>query len=125
MRTKPSQFIGESIDVYFDSPPLLKKSPACPQRFAWRGETYTIQNILEEWVDTSRRGNKAHNMTPPHLARAASSGSWGVGRFFFRVVVSTGKIFEIYYDRAPRDADNREGGWFLMGERVAFTGGEE
>jgi len=57
------------------------------------------------------------NMAPVHLASAARNGSWGVGRFYFRVVVESGQIFEIYYDRAPKDVDNRKGGWFLKGER--------
>ena len=42
----------------------------------------------------------------------------GGGRFFFRVSVDSGQIFELYYDRAPKDVDNRKGGWFLRGERI-------
>ena len=102
----------------FDSPPTLEKTPTCPQRFIWRGERFAITGVLEQWVDFHRRGKMARNMTPGHIASAARSGSWGVGRFFFRVQVSNGQLFEIYYDRAPHDADHRKGGWFLMGERI-------
>lgn len=118
MKTHPVQFIDEPIQVEFDAPPALEKSPPCPQRFTWRGQIFTITNTLEEWVDTARRGRMARNMSPAHLSSAARSGSWGVGRFYFRVRVNTGQIFEIYYDRAPQDADNRKGGWFLKGERI-------
>jgi len=45
-------------------------------------------------------------------------GSWGVGRFFFRIRVDTGKIFEIYYDRAPKGSKLRKGAWFLVGELI-------
>ncbi len=117
MKTRPAQFIDEPIQVAYDVPPALEKSPTCPQRFTWRGHDYTISSVIEEWVDYSRRGRMARNMAPAHLASASRAGSWGVGRFCFRVTVNTGQIFEIYYDRAPQDADNRKGGWFLMGER--------
>jgi len=56
-------------------------------------------------------------MTPGHAAQASVRGSWGVGKFNFRVKVQTGQIFDIYYDRAPQDAGQREGEWFLKGER--------
>jgi len=34
-------------------------------------------------------------------------------------MVDSGQIFDLYYDRAPKDADNRMGGWFLKGERLS------
>jgi len=40
----------------------------------------------------------------------------GVGRFYFRVRVDGGQIYDIYYDRAPKDADRRKGQWFLYRE---------
>jgi len=58
------------------------------------------------------------NMRPVHLDRAAMKGSWGVGRFYFRVRVESGQVFEIYYDRAPGNVADRKGSWFLFGERV-------
>jgi len=51
-----------------------------------------------------------------HAAVAASRGSWGVGRFFFRVRVENGRLFELYYDRAPKDSGDRKGAWFLRCE---------
>ena len=121
MKTIPSSFIDEPITVEFDVPPVREKTPVCPQRFTWRATRYMITSVLEEWVDYARRGRAATNMTPAHLASAARLGSWGVGRFSFRVTVDSGQIFEIYYDRAPKDADNRMGGWFLKGERSIST----
>jgi hypothetical protein len=29
------------------------------------------------------------------------------------VRTSGGRIFDLYYDRAPKDVDQRKGGWFL------------
>jgi hypothetical protein len=111
------RFIGEPIEVEYDLPQVREKSPTCPNRFIWRGECYTIMKTLEEWSDFSRRGRMSRNMRPAHLTRASRDGSWGVGRFYFTVAVHTGQIFEIYYDRAPEDVDNRMGNWFLFGER--------
>jgi hypothetical protein len=55
-------------------------------------------------------------MRPSHADRAAARGSWGVGRFHFRVRVEDGHVYQLYYDRAPGDADDRKGKWFLYCE---------
>lgn len=71
-----------------------------------------------EWYDYGRSGSMAHNMRPANMAKAQRRGSWGVGRFYFRVLTGQGRIFEIYYDRAPKDAGDREGSWFLYREMI-------
>jgi hypothetical protein len=111
-----SRFIGEPVTAVFHTPPPMSKKPGCPDGFVWSEETFAIQEVLEEWVDFGRRGRMAQNMQPEHAARAAQRGSWGVGRFYFRVRVENGRFFEIYYDRAPKDADDRHGAWFLTRE---------
>ncbi len=119
MESVPIHFIDEPVDVLFDHAPMLEKKPDCPTGFVWRGETFRIVELLGEWVDTERRGRMARNMAPEHAARASVKGSWGVGRFFFRVTVAGGRIFDLYYDRAPKDSAHRKGAWFLKGERKA------
>lgn len=114
----PLHFIDEPIEVHYDQPPLLEKKPACPQGFRWRDETYRIVEMLAEWQDYRRRGRMARNMAPAHAKHAMRAGSWGVGRFFFRVRVQTNRVFEIYYDRAPADAFHRKGNWFIFAERM-------
>lgn len=109
----PKQFIHEPITVEFDEPPTLEKAPPCPDRFIWREETLTVSASLAEWVDFERRGRAARNMRPEHAARAAVTGSWGVGRYHFQVQVADGRIFELYYDRAPKNADQGKGQWIL------------
>jgi hypothetical protein len=117
MENIPYQFIDETIEVKFIKQPMLEKAPTCPDAFTWRGETYTIIQVLDEWTDFHRRGRMANNMQPAHASRAELHGSWGVGRFCFRVVVEGERIFEIYYDRSPGAAGERKGKWFLLGER--------
>jgi hypothetical protein len=116
MTCKPLHFIGELIDVVFDQPPVLAKSPGCPDGFIWRGETYRIVELMSERCDFGRRGKMARNMRQSHLAVAANRGSLGVGRFTFRVRTDKGHIFELYYDRAPKSVDDRKGSWTLYQE---------
>ncbi len=121
MELEPIHFIGEPIEVTFDRPPLLAKKPGCPDRFTWQERTFVVTAQLGEWHDYRRRGPRrvARNMRPTHAATAESRGSWGVGRFFFRVRTDAGRIFDLYYDRAPESAGDRGGHWFLYRELAA------
>lgn len=67
-------------------------------------------------MDFSRHGRMARNMSTEHAAVAERRGSWGVGRYHFHVKITDGRLFHIYYDRAPRDVENRMGEWFLVAE---------
>ena len=113
MKLTPIHFIGEEIDVSFDEPPMLEKKPGCPDSLVWQGSTLRVQELIDGWSDYSRRGRFARNMQPRHATVAEKRGSWGVGRMFFRVRVEDGRYFELYYDRAPKDAKHRKGAWFL------------
>ncbi len=118
MDTLPSQLIDEPIEVIFKEPPTYEKRPDCPQGFIWREKAYQITEIFSERQDFNRRGRSSRNMQPGHLSSASRVGSWGVGRYYFCVRVEEDRIFEIYFDRAPRNAGDRKGHWFLMGERI-------
>ncbi len=111
-----SRFIGHEIEVEFEQPPQLEKKPGCPDRFIWQDEQFEIVEMLREWHDYRRRGRMAQNMQPGHATIAEQRGSWGVGRDYFRVRTAAGRIFELYYDRAPKDAHRRKGAWFLYRE---------
>ena len=111
-----TRFLSEAIEVAFDEEPLLEKKPGCPDRFVWGDETFEIVEMLTEWHDYRRRGRMAQNMRPERLARASRQGSWGVGRDYYRVRTAGGRIFDLYYDRSPKDADHRKGSWVLYVE---------
>lgn len=113
---KPLRFIAEPINVNFNKPPAIAKKPGCPDEFIWRGETYRVVELISEWHDYRRRGRMARNMKPARAAVAEHRGSWGVGEFNYRVRTENGRIFDIYYDRSPKDADHRKGEWFLYRE---------
>ncbi len=113
MALKPLHFIGQEIPVEFDKKPALEKKPPAPDRFYWEGHTYQVESLLSEWQDFGRRGRMANNMRPHNAAKALRRGSWGVGRFYFRVLTREGRIFDLYYDRAPKNVEDRKGSWFL------------
>jgi hypothetical protein len=117
---KALRFIAEPVEVHFNRPPTLEKKPGCPDAFTWRETRYIVVEKLAEWHDYRRKGRMAINMRPDHAEAAARRGSWGVGRDFFRVRVESGRVFDLYYDRAPQDVDRRKGGWFLFRELEAI-----
>ena len=116
MRLKPGIFIGEPIQVHFDQPPALEKKPGCPDGFIWRGEMFRVIELRAEWHAYERKGRMATNMRPDHAEVASHRGSWGVGRDYFRVRCEGGRLFELYYDRAPKGSQQRKGAWFLVAE---------
>lgn len=116
---RPAHFLDQPVEVAFRSSPQRQKLPPCPDAFTWKGRTYRVLETLSEWTDFNRRGRYARNMQPAHAAVAARRGSLNVGRFFFRVRVDSGQIFDLYYDRAAKSVDDRKGQWFLYRELEA------
>lgn len=117
MEFTPLHFIDQPIEVIFDMPLTLEKNPdVAPNGFIWDDKTYRVTEMLSSWNDFKRRGRMAQNMQPAHAATASTRGSLNVGRFYFRVKVDSGQIFDIYYDRAMKSVDERKGQWFLYRE---------
>jgi len=112
----PIHFFDEIIEPIFKTHPTLEKSPDCPQGFIWNDTTFSITEMLSTWTDFKRRGRMARNMQPQHAAVASSRGSLNVGRFYFRVKTDTNQIFDIYYDRAMKNVDERKGQWLIYRE---------
>ena len=116
MEFTPLHFLDYPIEVNYDTPPAREKAPDCPTGFLWEGRTYRVIDMLSAWTDFTRRGRMAKNMQPAHAATASVRGSLNVGRYYFRVKVDTGQIFDIYYDRAMKNVDDRKGQWFVYRE---------
>jgi hypothetical protein len=112
----PLHFLDQPIEALFDRPPAREKAPDCPNGFIWEAKTYRVTEMLSSWTDFTRRGRMAQNMRPAHAAVASSRGSLNVGRYYFRVKVDTDQIFDIYYDRAMKNVDDRKGQWFVYRE---------
>ena len=118
-RWTPVRFLDDPIEAIFDRPPALLKTPGPPSAFVWRGRPLVVREVAAQWADHERRGRMRRNMSEDHLETASRKGSWGVGRFYFRVVVEDGRAFDIYYDRAPEEAGDRAGHWFVWREVAA------
>jgi hypothetical protein len=116
MNLIPVRFLDQPIRPLFDTPPAREKTPDCPNGFVWEGKIYRVTEMLSSWSDFKRRGRMSKTMRPAHAAVAASRGSLNVGRFYFRVRVETDQVFDIYYDRAMKNVDERKGQWFLYRE---------
>jgi hypothetical protein len=112
----PVQFIGEEITTIFDKVPMLSKKPGPPSVFKWRDGDYRIIETISAWFDYERKGRATKNMREENLREAKRRGSWGVGRYYYRVRTDLGRVFDLYYDRAPKDAGDRKGHWFLWRE---------
>ena len=112
----PIHFYDQPIEVRFDKPPAYEKSPTCPNAFVWDGKNYHILKSLSEWTDFKRRGRYARNMRPAHATVASGRGSLNVGRYYFRVRVDTGQVFDIYCDCTLKNVDERKGQWFIYRE---------
>jgi len=113
---RPVRFIDAEIQVSHARPPMLTKTPTPPDGFVWGGQPYRILDVISTWTSYERRGRMADNMAPAHLATASRRGSWGVGRFYFRVRTEGGAVYDLYYDREPESAGDRAGHWFLWRE---------
>lgn len=116
MDLTPLHFLDQPIEPIFDTPPAREKAPDCPNGFIWEGKTYRVIEMLSAWTDFKRRGRMAKNMQPAHAAVASTRGSLNVGRYYFRVKVDSNQIFDIYYDRAMKNVDDRKGQWLVYRE---------
>jgi hypothetical protein len=116
MNPRPIHFINSPIEAIYDAPPLFEKKPGCPNRFRWLENEFLVVEIISEWHDYKRKGRMARNMRPENASAAEKRGSWGVGQDYYRIRTNEDRIFDIYYDRAPKSADHRKGEWFLYQE---------
>ena len=86
-------FISEPIEVVVEG--TVKR----PVSFQWNGTEYKVDEIWAEWQDAG--------FGPGRLGR----GKWWQRRHrnCYRVVVHTGEVFEIYFDRGGKQPQ-----WYLF-----------
>jgi len=103
----PLRFVSEKIDVEHERSPHLIKKPTAPDSILWNGQSFNVEEVISSWFDYSRKGRMALNMRPENLKKA---------ELYFRVRTRGGRVFDIYYDRAPKDAGDHKGQWYLWRE---------
>lgn len=90
------RFIGEDIvpeALTFSAPAMASGGPGLPRSFAWRGETYPVLRILEEWKET---GPCRHG-----------SGELYVRKHWFRFQTTGDLELRVYFERQPRPSSSK------------------
>ncbi len=86
-------FVGEGItpeDTSFSVSPMAEGKPGLPQKFSWRGKTFSVLEVLEEWKEA---GNCHHG-----------SGERYVRKHWFRVRTTDDLEMKIYFERQKRSS---------------------
>lgn len=98
----PEEFVCEAIEPgagTFGSAGAAAGGPGMPRAFAWRGENYTVAEVLDSWKETG----------------PCSSGGAEkyVRRHCLRVRTECGCEMEIFFERKARSARERKKRWWL------------
>jgi Domain of unknown function (DUF6504) len=86
-------FVGEAIipeDTSFSVSTMATGKPGIPRRFSWRGRTFSILEVLEEWKGF---GDCRHG-----------SGERYVRKHWFRVRTTGDQEMSIYFERQRRSS---------------------
>jgi phosphoribosylglycinamide formyltransferase-1 len=87
------QFVGEGIipeDASFSTSAMAMGQPGLPQKFTWKGKSFVILGVLEEWKEA---GNCRHG-----------SGERYVRKHWFRVRTTDELEMKIYFERQGRSS---------------------
>lgn len=108
-------FISAEIEAEFNEQPTLKKRAGVPDAFVWQGERFEVAELLSEWHDYDKKRREVGETRRSQTQLDRQHGSWGTGRDYYRVRTTSDRIFELYYDRRPK---NRQviGVWILYRE---------
>ena len=85
------QFVSEPITPLadtFDLDAMSRGEPGLPGRFVWRGDQYTVVEVLERWKESgpAREGGRELYLR----------------RHWYRVRTDGGLVMKIYFDRQAR-----------------------
>jgi hypothetical protein len=86
-------FVGEAIvpeDLSFSVSPMATGQPGLPRKFSWKGRSYSVGEVLEEWKEC---GNCRHG-----------SGERYVRKHWFRVRTTGDLEMKIYFERQGRSS---------------------
>ena len=100
--TRREQFISEQIKPDsdgFNAMCLLGGAPSMPRAFTWRGEDFTVADVMESWKET---GPCTHGSSEQY-----------VRKHWFRVRTTSGDEMKIYFERQARSTKQRKARWWL------------
>jgi len=86
-------FVGEAIipeDVSFAASPMATGKPGLPTQFSWKGNRFSIHQVLEEWKEA---GDFRHG-----------SGERYVRKHWYRIKTNDGQEMKLYFERQGRSS---------------------
>jgi len=98
----PEEFASEPIKPVrgtFDTRGMSAGAPGLPERFVWRGNEYTVAEVVETWKETS---NCKHG-----------SGEQYVRKHWFRIRTTAGDEMKLYFERQARSQRELKTRWWL------------
>ncbi|MHC4610105.1 MAG: DUF6504 family protein [Planctomycetota bacterium] len=98
-----TDFVSESITPWresFDAAAMGRGEPGLPRGFDWRGGSYEIVERIEQWKHSSREGGRA-------------GGELYLRRHYYRLRMSDGSVWTIYFIRQPPSSGSGKQRWFL------------
>jgi len=98
----PDEFVSEPITAdpgTMDTRRMARGEPGLPRQFTWRGDAYTIRDVLETWKTTS--------------GCVAGSDEQYVRKHWYKVRTTSGHEMALYFERQPRSARDRKRRWWL------------
>ena len=98
-------FVSEAINPdggAFDSQAMARGEPGLPTAFRWRDRSYAITEVIQRWNHCSREG-------------AHAQGDLYLRRHYFKLRMSDGTIWTVYFLRQPPRGRPRARAprWFL------------
>ena len=84
----------------FDATAMGRGEPGLPRGFAWRGRSRDITEVLSTWKDSEREGGRA-------------SAELYLRRHYYRLKMSDGSVWTVYFARQAARSGNARIRWFL------------
>ena len=97
------EFISEPISPLagtFDTRAMSRGEPGLPAGFTRRGELLRVVDVLQAWKESSREGG---------------TGEWYLRRHYYRLRMSDGSAWIVYFIRQSPTGANPKARWFLFG----------
>ena len=98
----PEEFVSERIVPVpgtFDTRGMTAGAPGLPKRFVWRGNEYTVAEVVETWKETS---NCKHGSSEQY-----------VRKHWFRIRTTAGDEMKLYFERQARSRRELKTRWWL------------
>ncbi len=98
-----TEFLSDPLTALpgaFDTADMGRGLPGLPSGFRWRGTDYPIARRLETWKHTSAEGGRA-------------GGQVYLRRHYYRLEMSDGTIWTVYFIRQTPRSGSPKTRWFL------------